>query len=453
MLHRRHHRLRPANPGGVLLDFSLPACSIAAIIGSVLLTRAGCCWTTQGVSPIAGCYGSDGNTPSFDGVCGGVGHTTCEGGGPRNPFGLAFNSDGNSWTVALCEADADGDGFSNGEELGDPCCAWAEGDAPPAFGADAISHPGFASAVPATPLICSGGAAVVDPGTTDPDPTTTDPADPGTTDDAAVRALIFNDGEEQASFEWSAGGVAIPAEETVYMKERISFPDSAVFSNDLFYLVGIQVHVDSSALHHLVVYQCPFEHPAGSGGLLMSFDNMGCESTIFPWAPGPTVQALPSEVGFLCGRASSTCKSIIVDVHYDNPELRSDLVDSSAITFFATPTRTHSMGTLSTGSVADPELIQVPADRTDHFDATTCIVHTDTPVRVAGNFFHAHELGNGFWTDLYRGGTHMTEIGREHNWSFDNQRYVPMDEEVALQSVSRAIIAGIWVAFFQECQQ
>ncbi len=111
------------------------------------------------------------------------------------------------------------------------------------------------------------------------------------------------------------------------------------------------------------------------------------------------------------------------------------------------------MGTLSTGSVADPELIQVPAGRTDHFDATTCIVHTDTPVRVAGNFVHAHELGNGFWTDLYRSGTHMTEIGREHNWSFDNQRYVPLEEDVTLQSVSRAIIAGIWVAFFQECQQ
>ena len=47
----------------------------------------------------------------------------------------------------------------------------------------------------------------------------------------------------------------------------------------------------------------------------------------------------------------------------------------------------------------------------------------------------------------------MTEIGREHNWSFDNQRYVPLEEDVRVQSVSRAIIAGIWVAFFQECQQ
>ena len=30
------------------------------------------------------------------------------------------------WTRELCEKDSDGDGFTNGEELGDPCCIWHE---------------------------------------------------------------------------------------------------------------------------------------------------------------------------------------------------------------------------------------------------------------------------------------------------------------------------------------
>ena len=48
----------------------------------------------------------------------GVGHLNQIGGGKRNPFGLAFANAGLKWTQALCQADSDGDGKTNGEELG-----------------------------------------------------------------------------------------------------------------------------------------------------------------------------------------------------------------------------------------------------------------------------------------------------------------------------------------------
>lgn len=58
----------------------------------------------------------------------GVGHMTLTtGGGSRNDFGQAFNAAGKGWTADLCQADADGDGMSNGYELGDPCCTWTPG--------------------------------------------------------------------------------------------------------------------------------------------------------------------------------------------------------------------------------------------------------------------------------------------------------------------------------------
>lgn len=44
--------------------------------------------------------------------------------------------------MELCRADSDGDGQTNGEELGDPDCVWRPGSAP-ARTTD-ISHPGFA---------------------------------------------------------------------------------------------------------------------------------------------------------------------------------------------------------------------------------------------------------------------------------------------------------------------
>ena len=34
------------------------------------------------------------------------------------------------WDASICDADSDGDGATNGEELGDPDCVWIEGDTP-----------------------------------------------------------------------------------------------------------------------------------------------------------------------------------------------------------------------------------------------------------------------------------------------------------------------------------
>ena len=44
------------------------------------------------------------------------------------------------WTKELCEEDSDGDGLTNGQELGDPDCVLMAGDTPAR--STGISHPG-----------------------------------------------------------------------------------------------------------------------------------------------------------------------------------------------------------------------------------------------------------------------------------------------------------------------
>ena len=68
---------------------------------------------------------------------------------PRNAFGHDFRAAGFRWTVELCEKDSDGDGLSNGQELGDPHCTWrppkAWGSrtvAPAIMNTTMLSHPG-----------------------------------------------------------------------------------------------------------------------------------------------------------------------------------------------------------------------------------------------------------------------------------------------------------------------
>ena len=53
-----------------------------------------------------------------------VGHRITTGGGPLSAFGRDFNRLGKVWSRELCELDSDGDGLTNGDELGDPCCCW-----------------------------------------------------------------------------------------------------------------------------------------------------------------------------------------------------------------------------------------------------------------------------------------------------------------------------------------
>lgn len=64
-----------------------------------------------------------------------------------NDFGLQVRANLNGGSpdwAAVCDLDADGDGASNGAELGDPDCTWAFGDP----GRTAVSNPADANSLP-----------------------------------------------------------------------------------------------------------------------------------------------------------------------------------------------------------------------------------------------------------------------------------------------------------------
>ncbi|GAB9465712.1 hypothetical protein Gpo141_00003110 [Globisporangium polare] len=74
-----------------------------------------------------------------------LGHVDTSGGGELNAFGSDFKNVGLTWTTALCEADSDGDGQTNGQELGDPCCKWVAKSNEKVQWTTGVSHPGDAS--------------------------------------------------------------------------------------------------------------------------------------------------------------------------------------------------------------------------------------------------------------------------------------------------------------------
>lgn len=112
-------------------------------------------------------------------------HTTPSG-GPRNTFGTAvFDGITTSlftapagWGPLLAGQDSDGDGFTNGQELGDPDGTWTVGDPNPTFDA---TNPGDATSFPAVTDPDVGSDTGADSGTDATEDTGTDTAvDPDT---------------------------------------------------------------------------------------------------------------------------------------------------------------------------------------------------------------------------------------------------------------------------------
>jgi MYXO-CTERM domain-containing protein len=64
-----------------------------------------------------------------------------------NAFGMAFRANGTRWSMELAVMDSDGDGYTNGEELGDPLGIWVAGDPTPNICACA-TRPGFNTFTP-----------------------------------------------------------------------------------------------------------------------------------------------------------------------------------------------------------------------------------------------------------------------------------------------------------------
>lgn len=139
----------------------MPSLSALALGAAVLVAPAAAYSTYIPLNP---------NGANVPGVAA-IGHVSPGGGGPRNAYGTAFAAAGHVWTLALCQADSDGDGQYNGLELGDPCCTWVSGGAAPAFSSD-ISHPGLASSITnrTAPTNCTAASQSVAPSHSAPSP-------------------------------------------------------------------------------------------------------------------------------------------------------------------------------------------------------------------------------------------------------------------------------------------
>ncbi len=242
----------------------------------------------------------------------------------------SFAKAGFIWTRALCEADSDGDGLTNGEELGDPCCEWSAAAAAAAAmdGGRSThpvviiaSHPGLADPAPPPGLRRRADAACGDASTTAATPSdlqtgvaSPDPADPGSS--------FFVDYRPAAPF-------TVPGNQTTTygsLPFNLASPSGVPLDAAAWDIVAIEPILDGAstgALHHFDFALCRGLAP--SPGMQVETPGAAtspvCGEAVYVWtAGGAPIHRLPEGAGLRYGKGTAV-RSFRLGTHYHTPPL------------------------------------------------------------------------------------------------------------------------------------
>jgi hypothetical protein len=165
--------------------------------------------------------------------------------GPMNEFGMDMIDADFHWTRDFCMKDSDGDGQTNGQELGDPCCEFVYRKNPKVRWTEGVSHPGDATLLSDPKLwegvVCEETAdTAADAANASVDAGESKTEAPAETEAAAVKAeTVTEDTEEplKVSSQKTEGANETAEEEAAAQNETGAAP--ALFSTSLLSAVVV----------------------------------------------------------------------------------------------------------------------------------------------------------------------------------------------------------------------
>ncbi|OWF47545.1 dopamine beta-hydroxylase-like [Mizuhopecten yessoensis] len=332
----------------------------------------------------------------------GVGHQNKLGGGLTNPFGQAFKNNNFVWDKSFCMLDSDGDGATNGRELGDPLCIWKYGRSP-IF--EPNGHPGVCE--PWSSPFCQKQNAnwLKCP---------TVPVD---------CEFIRQQGVQNMALRLP--DTAVPAQETTNMCVNLEFPSD----RDYHVIADTAFLNNSKVLHHMTLQACSpgvtvtaLAHPLGQVyPCEMLAEPLLCPDLMVGWTPTIGGNCHPLEAGYKIGLTGY--RYAILQVMWNNPSKAVGERDSSGILLFYTPQlRRFNIGmlTVGTNNVAIP-----PGERGFDVEAQcypTCTrKQLSNPIRLLTGYNHMHYAGAEMRVTLKKPGTVQEEtLTRDIVYDYDN---------------------------------
>ncbi|XP_071096535.1 tyramine beta-hydroxylase-like isoform X2 [Haliotis cracherodii] len=339
----------------------------------------------------------------------GLGHINALGGGSRNNFGKDFAANGHTWTQDFCRLDSDGDGMTNGQELGDPNCVWNAGSDTAPSRTTQITHPGVCDPFD-SPACAAKNEWVSCKG-------------------AELECDAINS-PDVLNFTIRFPETEVPAEDTTYMCMIFDVPSD----RDYHYIASKPLIDNDNVMHHVVVYGCtdtteeipnaPYKCGMDAG--------KGCTVGLGGWTVGSPGECLNDNFGLSFGKSRYT--RFALEFHWNNPNEVSGWKDSSGMTFYYTPNlRKYNGSAMALGQMhlAIPPGRQEVTFRGECTSDCTQKLMTE-PIYVTSGLNHMHYLGKAGFVEHIRNGQRLRYLTNEPEYSYDNPRYFRYNEPVEI---------------------
>ncbi|KAL3870712.1 hypothetical protein ACJMK2_038756 [Sinanodonta woodiana] len=344
-----------------------------------------------------------------DSIWYGVGHQNMQGGGKRNQFGLDFLSAGQQWSVELCRMDSDGDGKTNGEELGDPDCVWHRGQN--SSRSSGLSHPGICD--PLHNRQCAGKSSWVE--------CPVEELKCAAIDDIETRNLT----------------VHFPGDEVILMTTTYMCMQIALPLDGDYHLVASKASVDkTNAMHHVLTFGCKDEGstiPMNQPYVCDMGSNTECPDIIGLWDLGMSGQCHDNRSGFRIG--VNGYKRAIFQFYWNNHMLTNGATNNFAMTlYYTSKLRKYDAGVLILGQTyidIPPGKTAVTAIGTCPGDCTSKLMTGSIHIVNAHNYMHY--LGIQQQIELFRDGSKLQNITFDDNYRIESPVNYSYDNPIEVQ--------------------
>jgi len=159
----------------------------------------------------------------------------------------------------------------------------------------------------------------------------------------------------------------------------------------------------------MVVFSLPWD---ASGTYFPCLNMPDSSYPLFIWGVGGEQSSLPYNAGIKIGK-NTGIQYIVLQIHYNNPALKNDILDSSGFQIkMTTKLRENDIGFLILGTNLDMEL---PPKMKEYEISGNCTSEwTESlpyPITIFSSTIHAHQLGRAIWTEVWRDGQFMDWVG------------------------------------------
>ncbi|XP_050684571.1 tyramine beta-hydroxylase [Leptidea sinapis] len=222
----------------------------------------------------------------------------------------------------------------------------------------------------------------------------------------------------------------VPKSDTTYWCKVVKLPQ--FITSKTHHIIKFESTItkgNEGLVHHMEVFYCDadpaLEIPLYEGNCFSEerpVSTKQCSKVKAAWAMGAPPFVYPEEAGLPLGGPDAN-KFVMLEVHYNNPEMRVDWVDSSGITLHVTQHRRKYDAAIMELGLEYTDKMAIPG-RQEAFPLTgycipqcTGVGLPESGIMVFGSQLHTHLTGIAVWTRHYRRGVELPVINRDMHYS------------------------------------